>query len=95
MGKKYSEPTAYRDKRCPYCGLYFTPRGLNGHIRFYHEGYEKQEIKRLKSKLFNKLMGLSQRGYKELLPFANDLGTYSEISLDELHQLEALLEQYQ
>ena len=21
---------------CPYCGLYFSPRGLNGHIRFKH-----------------------------------------------------------
>ena len=36
MGKKYTEPTCYRDKECPYCGLYFTPRGLNGHIRFRH-----------------------------------------------------------
>ncbi len=36
MGKKYIEPTPYRDKQCPYCGLYFSPRGLNGHIRFKH-----------------------------------------------------------
>lgn len=36
MGKKYTEATPYRDKECPYCGLYFSPRGLNGHIRFKH-----------------------------------------------------------
>jgi hypothetical protein len=36
MGRRYTEPTPYRDKKCPYCGLYFSPRGLNGHIRFKH-----------------------------------------------------------
>jgi hypothetical protein len=36
MGKRYQEPTSYRDCKCPYCGLYFSPRGLNGHIRFKH-----------------------------------------------------------
>ena len=36
MGKRYTESTPYRDKKCPYCGLYFSPRGLNGHIRFKH-----------------------------------------------------------
>ena len=36
MGKRYQYPTSYRDKECPYCGLYFSPRGLNGHIRFMH-----------------------------------------------------------
>jgi predicted GIY-YIG superfamily endonuclease len=36
MGKRYTRPTSYRDKECPYCGLYFSPRGLNGHIRFKH-----------------------------------------------------------
>ena len=36
MGKKYLAPTSYRDKKCPYCGLYFSPRGLNGHIHFKH-----------------------------------------------------------
>jgi len=38
MGKKYLAPTSYRDKKCPHCGLYFSPRGLNGHIRFKHSG---------------------------------------------------------
>jgi hypothetical protein len=36
MGKRYLAPTSYRDKKCPHCGLYFSPRGLNGHIRFKH-----------------------------------------------------------
>jgi len=36
MGKRYLEPTSYRDRECPYCGLYFSPRGLNGHMRFKH-----------------------------------------------------------
>ena len=36
MGKRYLEPTSYRDRECPYCGLYFNPRGLNGHMRFKH-----------------------------------------------------------
>jgi len=36
MGKRYKYPTSYRDRECPYCGLYFSPRGLNGHIRFKH-----------------------------------------------------------
>ena len=53
MGKKYTEPTYYRDKECPYCGLYFSPRGLNGHIRFRHPqrdtltGLEMEKIKLL------------------------------------------------
>ena len=38
MGKRYLEPTSYRDRECTYCGLYFSPRGLNGHIRFKHPG---------------------------------------------------------
>jgi predicted GIY-YIG superfamily endonuclease len=42
MGKRYTRPTSYRDKECPYCGLYFSPRGLNGHIRFKHPRREKQ-----------------------------------------------------
>jgi hypothetical protein len=36
VGKRYQYPTSYRDRECPYCGLYFSPRGLNGHIRFKH-----------------------------------------------------------
>ncbi len=36
MGKRYTQPSSYRDMKCPYCGLYFSPRGLNGHIRFKH-----------------------------------------------------------
>lgn len=36
MGKSYRYPTSYRDKECPYCSFYFSPRGLNGHIRFKH-----------------------------------------------------------
>ena len=42
MGKRYTQPTSYRDKKCPYCGLYFSPRGLNGHIRFKHPRKKKQ-----------------------------------------------------
>ena len=38
MGKRYLTPTSYRDRKCPYCDLYFSPRGLNGHIRFKHPG---------------------------------------------------------
>jgi len=94
MGKRYTEPTPYRDKKCPYCGYYFTPRGLNGHIRFYHEGYEKQEIARLKRKLFNKTIRLCQGGHRELSPLLNQLGAYSETSLDELHEIEETLDIY-
>ena len=36
MGRRYKYPTSYRDMECPYCGLYFSARGLNGHIRFKH-----------------------------------------------------------
>jgi len=36
MGRKYEDPTLYRDKECPYCGLYFTSRGLNRRLRFKH-----------------------------------------------------------
>ena len=42
MGKRYTQPTSYRDKKCPHCGLYFSPRGLNGHIRFKHPREKKR-----------------------------------------------------
>jgi hypothetical protein len=44
MGKRYTESTPYRDKKCPYCGLYFSPRGLNGHIRFKHPSRENVSL---------------------------------------------------
>lgn len=44
MSKRYLEPTSYRDKRCPYCGLYFSPRGLNGHVRFKHSGGDSSSV---------------------------------------------------
>ena len=91
MGKKYAEPTLYRDKKCPYCGYYFTARGLQGHIRFYHEGYEKHEIARLKGKLFNKVIRLCNEGHKELLPLCGSLGEYSDTSLDELREIDETL----
>ena len=53
MGKQYTEPTSYRDRQCPHCGLYFSSRGLNGHIRFRHprgdtlSGLEMEKIKLL------------------------------------------------
>ena len=95
MGKRYLEPTPYRDKKCPHCGCYFTPRGLNGHIRFYHEGYEKQEMVRLKRKLFNKTIRLCQRGHSELKPLLDQLGTYSDTPLDELREIEENLDIYE
>ncbi|MCL0094500.1 hypothetical protein M1N58_01185 [Dehalococcoidales bacterium] len=36
MGRQYSQPTPFRDRQCPYCGFWFTPQGLSGHIRFRH-----------------------------------------------------------
>ena len=54
MGKKYREPTLYRDKECPHCGLYFTPRGLNGHLRFRHSS--DKEMSRFEMEKF-KLLG--------------------------------------
>jgi len=94
VGRKYTEPTLYRDKRCPDCGYYFTARGLNGHIRFYHEGYEKHEIARLKGKLFSKIMRLVREGHKELLPVSASLGEHSDTSLDELREIDEGLAAY-
>ncbi|MCL0091303.1 hypothetical protein M1N57_00285 [Dehalococcoidales bacterium] len=36
MTRRYSQPSLYRDRQCPHCGLWFTPQGLDGHIRFKH-----------------------------------------------------------
>ena len=36
MGLRYTQPTPIRDRQCPKCGLWFTSRGLNGHLRFKH-----------------------------------------------------------
>ncbi|MCL0094839.1 hypothetical protein M1N58_02970 [Dehalococcoidales bacterium] len=36
MGRKYTQPTPVRDRQCPKCGLWFTYRGLNGHLYFRH-----------------------------------------------------------
>ena len=56
MGRKYTEPTSYRDKECPYCGLYFSPRGLNGHIRFKHsQGDTYTPFQMEKAKLLGKI----------------------------------------
>ena len=43
MGRQYSQPTLYRDRQCPHCGLWFTARGLNGHIRFRHGGKSQSQ----------------------------------------------------
>ena len=95
MGRRYLEPTVYRDRCCPHCGYYFTARGLNGHIRFYHEGYEKHEITRLKKQLFNKAINLLEKGYGEVEYFIHRLGTYSDATLDELHEIAGILDTYQ
>ena len=95
MGRRYSEPTVYRDKRCPQCGYYFTARGLNGHIRFYHEGYEKREIIKLKKRLFNRAVFLRGKGYIEVEVFISRLGSFSDATLGELHEIEEILDTYQ
>lgn len=95
MGRRYLEPTIYRDKRCRYCGCYFTARGLQGHIRFYHVGYEKHEIARLKKMLFNRALLLMRKGYKDEVQYLIDrLGTYSDATLDELREIEEILDIY-
>ena len=94
MGRRYLEPTIYRDRRCPYCGRYFTARGLQGHIRFYHEGYEKHEVARLKRKLFNRAILLGKKGHREVQYFIDRLGAYSDATLDELQEIEEILDIY-
>jgi len=88
MGRRYTEPTSYRDKQCPICGYYFTARGLNGHIRFYHEGYEEQEKERLNRKLWIKALYLAKKGYKEVEYAFPLLGDKSNLSLRELQEIE-------
>ena len=94
MGRRYSEPTLYRDRQCPHCGYYFTARGLQGHIRFYHEGYEKHQIKKLKRRLFNRVESLRRRGAKVPDFVVGSLGSYSDTTLEELEEVEALLDLY-
>jgi hypothetical protein len=36
--------TRKRSARCPECGQYFSPQGLNGHLRFHH-GQEGETVK--------------------------------------------------
>jgi hypothetical protein len=36
--------TRKRSARCPECGQFFSPQGLNGHLRFHH-GQEGKEVK--------------------------------------------------
>ncbi len=88
MGKKCTEPTPYRDRRCPFCGFYFTSRGLNGHIRFFHEGYEQHEKERLNRKLWDKAMRLCKQGHREVEYAFPLLGNSSKLSLEELRALE-------
>ncbi len=92
MGRKYSSPTVYRDKCCPTCGFYFTARGLNGHIRFYHDGFEKGEIRRLKTKLFDRAMVLSKHAPNQISLITGRLGGYSDATLQELREIEAFLD---
>ena len=94
MGRKYTQPTPYRDKQCPICGYYFTARGLNGHIRFFHEGYEKREKERLNRKLWNKAMVLYEQGHKEVEHVFPLLGGKSELSLEELREIEDGFDMY-
>lgn len=72
MGKRYLKPTSYRDKQCPYCGLYFSPRGLNGHIRFKHAGDHEISLFKLtmqteKKKILNILH--TDEGLKQAVRF--------------------------
>lgn len=36
MGIVCRQATIYRDRQCPKCGLWFTARGIQGHLRFMH-----------------------------------------------------------
>lgn len=76
MGRKYSEPTIYRDRKCPYCGLYFSARGLNGHIRFKHPrrnaitAFEDPALILWQEKVTALLGGINtEEGLKEALRF--------------------------
>jgi len=82
----------YQDKQYHLCGYYFSARGLNGPIRFYHEGYEQHEMKGLKRKLFNRATELSERGHKVPRLLFNQLGSFSDTTLDELHAIEDILD---
>ena len=92
MGRLYIEPTLYRDKQCPNCDLYFSARGLNGHIRFKHGGYERNEIVKLKQRLFKRVTYLpySKKYYPESVNsfIGGRLGSLSDATLDELRQIE-------
>ena len=72
-------PSGKRQLKCPRCGLYYAPAGLNGHLRFYHKwgvGEKKQnessrefdlvdETNRLKRALrINRLLDLTMQHSK-------------------------------
>jgi len=94
MGRRYKEPTIYRDKECPHCGLFFCARGLNGHILFRHGGYEKNQTKQLKRKLSGRIAGLDKAGVS--LPNFNRgrLGSFSDATLDELNTIDSDIDRY-
>jgi len=86
MGRRYKSPTVYRDKRCPHCGLHFTARGLNGHIRFYHGQYESAQIQELGKKFLWMCVKLYIKGHHELAGLINTLETQKYGSLRELRE---------
>ena len=84
MGKRYEEPTPYRDKRCPECGYYFTARGLNGHIRFLHGESEEEQEKKLRKVLWELGEILIKQGHREVLAFMPKFASNSKVPAEEL-----------
>jgi hypothetical protein len=41
---RHKNETRKRSARCPECGQFFSPQGLNGHLRFHH-GQEGKTVK--------------------------------------------------
>jgi hypothetical protein len=84
MGRRYREPTYVRDKECPYCGYFFTPQGLSGHIRYAHKTVEGKNnaieqltelvVRKAEMEAFAKASGAPQGDIKEAKQWLDDWG---------------------
>ena len=72
MGKKYRQPTRFRDRQCETCGCFFTSQGLSGHRRYAHREADGSEwinhLKKLDQRKVNAMAYAEAAGSRAIRP---------------------------
>lgn len=87
-------PTNKKAIQCPLCDKWFCLAGYNGHIRWYHGGYEKER----KRKLFNRLIAIRRADkitQRELVANTAIVGAGSKATTAEIDMEEEMIEYWE